>query len=164
MSKVPALPCLCESLRRAASLVSQLYENEPGWPKSLSVDEFSVMQAIAHGETISYARLGWLLGLDQTTVSRSLAALGKRGWLSVARGRDRREPRVALSAEGRQELRRVNRPWRRVHARLRRRYGAAEWQRLERALTLLARASSIQVTLLESSPVPSVRYRKGKRN
>jgi DNA-binding MarR family transcriptional regulator len=142
-AKVPALPCLCGNLRRAARLVSQLYESEQGWPKNLSIAQFSLLQAIAPQGTISHARLGWLLGLDQTTVSRSLATLGKRGWVSVARGGDRRERLVSLSGVGREKLRHAESSWRRGQARLRRRYGADAWRKLERALTQLAAATPI---------------------
>ncbi len=145
-AEVPLLPCLCGNLRRASRLVSQLYESEPGWSKGLTVAQHSLLQAIAQSGTITHAGLGWLLGLDQTTVSRSLATLGKRGWVRFARGEDRRERRVTLSAEGQRELRRVEHAWRRAQARLRRHYGADEWRNLQRALTLLASAIPIPIT------------------
>jgi DNA-binding MarR family transcriptional regulator len=132
-------PCFCANLRRAARLVSQLYENEPGWP-SLSIAQFTLLQAIAERGTITHAGLGSLLGLDQTTVSRSLATLGRHRWVRTAHGDDRRERRVALTAAGKRQLERADRAWRRAQARFRRRYGAGKWQQMQRALTALAAA------------------------
>jgi DNA-binding MarR family transcriptional regulator len=148
-AELPLLPCLCANLRRASRLISQLYESEPGWPKSLSVAQRGLLKEIGRSPTITHASLGWKLGLDQTTVSRSLAALEKRGWVRSARGEDRRERRVALSEGGRQQLWRVEQAWRAVQARLRRRYGSAEWRKLQRALTGLA--SLMQRELKRSS-------------
>src|SRR5262244_3475250 len=117
------LPCFCANLRRAARLVSQLYENEPGWP-SLSIAQFSLLQAIAQSGAIAHSGLGSLLGLDQTTVSRSLATLGRLRWVRMEPGKDRRERQVTLTAAGKLRLRRAGQVWHRAQARLRRRYGA----------------------------------------
>jgi DNA-binding MarR family transcriptional regulator len=141
IAEVPALPCLCGNLRRAARLVSQLYESEEGWPKDLSIAQFSLLQAISRQGSITHARLGSLLGLDQTTVSRSLATLGRHRWVSVSRGWDRRERRLSLSGAGLQKLRHAESSWRRGQARLLRRYGVDAWRKLERALTRLAAAA-----------------------
>jgi len=142
------LPCLCANLRRAARLVSQLYENEPGWP-SLSIAQFSLLQAIAQSGAIAHSGLGSLLGLDQTTVSRSLATLGRLRWVRTAPGDDRRERRVALTAAGKRQFEHAERAWRRAQARFRRRYGANKWEQMQRALTVLAAAIP---TMLSNSP------------
>jgi DNA-binding MarR family transcriptional regulator len=145
---VPVLPCFCANLRRAARLVSQLYESEPGWP-SLSVGQFGLLQAIAQRGTISHASLGSLLGLDQTTVSRSLATLGRRHWIRIALGKDRRERRVALTETGKLQLQRAERVWRRTQARLRRQYGADKWNAMQ--CELAATAAAIPMIMRNSS-------------
>ena len=139
LAEAPVLPCFCANLRRAARLVSQLYENETGWP-DLSIAQFSLLQAIARKEAITHAGLGSLLGLDQTTISRSLATLGRLHWVRLAPGDDRRERRVTLTSTGKLQLRRAERAWRRAQARLRRQYGADKWKKMLRALTALASA------------------------
>jgi len=137
IAEVPMLPCFCANLRRAARLVSQFYENEAGWP-DLSIAQFSLLQAIARKQAITHAGLGSLLGLDQTTVSRSLATLGRLHWVRLAPGDDRRERRVTLTSTGKLQLRRAERAWRRAQARLRRQYGADKWKKMLGALTTLA--------------------------
>jgi len=152
---VGALPCLCGNLRRAARLVSTLYESEPGWPKDVSVAQFSLLQAIAREGTSTNARLGWLLGIDQTTLSRSLSLLEERGLIGIATGVDRRERIITLSDEGRTQLRRVERVWRRAQARLRGRFGADPWRRLEQGLAALVSAARAPAAELGRSPAMS---------
>ena len=135
----PVLPCLGANLRRAARLVSQLYESEPGWP-NLTIPQLALLRAIARGETTAYAGLVSLLALDQTTVSRSLATLKRRQWIRMARGADRRDGRVVLTEAGKRQLQRGNRAWRRAQARFRRRYGAKKWHAMQRELTAIAAA------------------------
>jgi DNA-binding MarR family transcriptional regulator len=137
VAEVPVLPCFCANLRRAARLCSKLYEREAGWP-NLSVAQFDLLRAIARTGTITHGDLGSLLGLDQTTVSRSLATLRRRDWIRVAPGDDRRERRVALTGAGKLQLRRGDRAWRRAQARLRRWYGPDKWEAMQRELTAVA--------------------------
>jgi DNA-binding MarR family transcriptional regulator len=119
-------------------LLSLAYESAPGWPGELSVAQFSLLQAIALSGRISHSGLAWLLGLDQTTVSRSLADLGARGLVHVIRGEDRRERFVALTAGGERAFRRAELVWRRVQGDIRQRCGARRTERLERLLTELS--------------------------
>ena len=142
-SEAPMLQCLCANLRRAARLVSVVYESEPGWPNDLSVGQNTLLRIIARSGTMTHADVGWRLGLDQTTVSRSLAILKRRRLILVAPGPNRRERLVSLSKEGKRELQRLKPAWRRAQARLRRRYGAERWSKLMRALTLLASVTSV---------------------
>jgi DNA-binding MarR family transcriptional regulator len=96
------------------------------------------MQAIVLSEHISHSGLSRLLGLDQTTVSRSLAALRRRRLIHVVRGEDRRERCVELTAAGRAEFRRAERVWRGAQGAVKRRCGRRQSDALERALTELA--------------------------
>jgi len=139
VAEVPLLPCFCANLRRAARLCSRLYESEPGWP-NLSVAQLDLLRAIARTGTITHGSLGSLLGLDQTTVSRSLATLRRRDWIRVARGDDGRERRVSLTGAGKLQLQRGDRAWRRAQARLRRQYGTDKWDAIQRELTAIAAA------------------------
>jgi DNA-binding MarR family transcriptional regulator len=120
--------------------VSQLYETTAGWSR-LRGTQFSVLQAIARAGTITHGALGTFLGLDQTTVSRSLAPLRRRGWVRDKYGKDRRERHVTLTVEGRREFDRAEKGWQRAQADLRRRYGAPEWDAIQRALTAIARTA-----------------------
>ena len=139
VAEIPVLPCLGANLRRAARLVSELYESEPGWP-NLSIPQLALLRAIARSGTIAHGDLVSLLALDQTTVSRSLATVRQRRWVRTARGDDRRERRVSLTEAGKLQLQRANRAWRRAQARFRRLYGAKKWDAMQRELTAIAAA------------------------
>jgi len=139
VAEVPVLPCFGANLRRAARLVSQLYESEPGWPE-LSVPQLALLRAIARSRTSAHGELSSLLALDQTTVSRSLATLRQRHWVHTARGDDRRKRQVALTETGKLQLQRANRAWRRAQARFRRVYGAKKWDAMQRELRAIAAA------------------------
>jgi DNA-binding MarR family transcriptional regulator len=139
LARVRVLPCLWANLRRATRLVGRLYESEPGWP-SLSVAQVALLMAIAACGTISHAHLGSLLGLDQTTVSRSLATLRRRRLVRTARGDDGRERRVTLTEAGKLQFQRADRAWRRAQAVFQRRYGADKWEEMQRGLTAIAAA------------------------
>jgi DNA-binding MarR family transcriptional regulator len=147
------LPCLGANLRRAARFVSQLFETTAGW-SGLRVTQFSVLQAIARTGTITHGALGTLLGLDQTTVSRSLAPLRRRRWVRDKYGKDRRERHVTLTVEGRMEFDRAEKGWQRVQANLRRRYGVPEWDAIQRALTAIANTA---LTAQGAEPAPDMR-------
>jgi DNA-binding MarR family transcriptional regulator len=139
VAEVPVLPCFGANLRRAARLVSQLYESEPGWP-DLSVPQLALLRAIARSGTIAHGDLGSLLALDQTTVSRSLATLRQRHWVHTTPGDDRRQRKVALTEAGKLQLQRANRAWRRAQARFRQHYGAKKWDAMQRELTAIVAA------------------------
>jgi DNA-binding MarR family transcriptional regulator len=148
VAEAPVLSCLGANLRRATRLVSQLYESEPGWP-NLSIPQLALLRAIARGGTIGHAGLSSLLALDQTTVSRSLAMLRRRRLIRMAHGDARRERRVVLTEAGKLQLQRGNLAWRRAQARFRRRYGAKNWDAMQRELTALAATIP---TLVTTSP------------
>jgi len=101
--------------------------------------------AIAACGTITHAHLGSLLGLDQTTVSRSLATLRRRRLVRTARGDDRRERRVTLTAAGKLQFQRADRAWRHAQARFQARCGMDEWEAMQRGLTAIAAAVPMAV-------------------
>jgi DNA-binding MarR family transcriptional regulator len=119
-------------------LLSAAYEGAPGWPPDLTIAQFSLLQAIVLSERTSHSGLAWLLGLDQTTVSRSLAGLEQRGLIRVVPGEDRRERYVALTAAGKVEFRGAERAWREVQGVIKNRCGTKRSAKLEQVLTELA--------------------------
>ena len=123
---VVSLPCACANLRRAARIVTQLYDQELR-PTGLRVTQFTLLQALAHARNISQGSLGELLGLDSTTLTRTLALLRSKGWIQAKRGEDRRQIRLMLKASGRREYRRVLPYWLSAQKRLRKSMGKVRW-------------------------------------
>src|SRR5437660_1327326 len=96
------LPCACANLRRAARVVSQFYDGIIR-PSGLQISQFTLLQALHHAPGISQKQLAELLGIDSTTLTRTLALLRRRGWLHSETGADRRELQLLLTPAGKQE-------------------------------------------------------------
>jgi DNA-binding MarR family transcriptional regulator len=69
------------------------------------------------GET-SQGKLGELLALDSTTLTRMLELLKKRGWVRSKEGDDRRVRIFRLTTAGREKLQQSMRHWKRAQDRL----------------------------------------------
>jgi DNA-binding MarR family transcriptional regulator len=93
-------------------------------PSGLRSTQFTLLQALDIAPSISQKQLGELLGLDSTTLTRTLARLRRKGWVRSQPGADRRELQISLSASGRREFRRVLPFWESAQKRLRRALGA----------------------------------------
>lgn len=127
--RVVKLPCACANLRRAARLVTQLYE-EALRPAGVGGPQFTLLQALKMAPGISQKQLAELLGIDSTTLTRTLALLRKRGWLSSKPGTDRRALRLGLTRAGEREYERVLPYWQSAQKRLRQSLGDVNWNRL----------------------------------
>lgn len=120
------LPCACANLRRAARLVTQLYEHALR-PAGIGSSQFTLLQALALAPAISQKQLAELLGIDSTTLTRTLTLLRKRGWLSAKPGKDRRALRLALTKAGEREYERVLPYWQSAQTRLKHALGDPNW-------------------------------------
>jgi DNA-binding MarR family transcriptional regulator len=136
--EVVLLPCACASLRRAARIVTQLYDHELE-PEGLKATQFTLLQALTEARNISQGRLGDLLGLDSTTLSRTLALLRKKRWIQATPGEDRRELRLSLTSEGKRKYQSALKHWRSAQRQLRRALGEAAWNKIMEATTSTAR-------------------------
>ncbi len=128
-SQLPTLPCLCGNLRRASRALTQLYE-EALRPSGLRATQFTVLQALSLAGEVSQGRLGEILAIDSTTLTRTLAVMSREGWITDRRGADRRERRLRLSRAGESQLRRALPFWERVQARMRGQLGEPTWNAL----------------------------------
>jgi DNA-binding MarR family transcriptional regulator len=126
------LPCACANVRRAARLVTQLYDDALR-PSGVRATQFTLLQALHLASGISQKELSGLLGIDSTTLSRTLSLLRRRHWLRAAKGSDRRELRLVLTSAGQREYERVLPYWRSAQRRLRRALGEASWNHAMKA-------------------------------
>ena len=79
------LACACATLRRTTRLVSQLYD-EAMRPSGIRGTQFTLLQALKLAPGISQKQMAEVLGIDSTTLTRTLVLLRKRGWLSAVPG------------------------------------------------------------------------------
>ena len=126
---VPPLPCACANLRRATRIVTQLYDEELR-PAAMRATQFTLLQALVKAKNISQGALGEVLGLDSTTLTRTLALLRKKGWIQARQGEDRRQVRLALTPKGMREYRCARPYWLSAQQRLRAALGEARWNRI----------------------------------
>ncbi len=126
---LPVLPCMCGSFRRTARALTQLYEDALR-PLRLRATQMTILQALSRAGEISQGRLGEMLAMDSTSLTRTLAIMRRHGWIAERRGRDRRERRLRLSGAGEKTLRRAEPVWEEVQSRLRRDLGAQDWDQL----------------------------------
>ncbi len=128
-SLLPALPCMCGNFRRATRTLTQLYDDALR-PTGLRATQFTILQALSLTGEVSQGRLGELLAIDSTTLTRTLAILVRQGWISERPGKDRRERLVRLAEAGETQFNRALPAWERVQAGLRRRLGEPAWKSL----------------------------------
>ena len=124
-----ALPCMCASLRRASRVLTQHYDTALR-PLGLRATQFTLLQALSLAGELSQKTLGEILAIDSTTLTRTLAIMGRRGWIASRSGDDRRERWLSLSVAGRAEFKRALPHWEKVQRELRVRLGNQRWNKL----------------------------------
>lgn len=124
-----ALPCMCASFRRASRVLTQHYDTALR-PLGLRATQFTLLQALSQAGEISQRTLGEILAIDTTTLTRTLAIMGRRGWVASRSGDDRRERWLSLSETGWAEFARARPHWEKVQQGLRARLGNKRWNEL----------------------------------
>ena len=123
---LPSLPCLCASLRRAARALTQCYE-EALRPHGLRATQLTVLQVLSAVGEVSQGRLGEILAMDSTTLTRTLDILYREGWISRKKGTDRRQWRLGLSSSGKEKLQRTLPAWKKAQQTVARQLGDKHW-------------------------------------
>jgi DNA-binding MarR family transcriptional regulator len=122
---------MCASFRRAARALTSFYE-EALRPTGLRATQLTILQALERTGEVSQGRLGGILAMDSTSLTRTLAIMRREGWIAERRGKDLRERLLRLSRGGAAKLKRVTPVWNRVQARLRAKLGERGWKNLLR--------------------------------
>ena len=128
---LPAMPCMCGSFRRTARALTQVYEDALR-PLGLRSTQLTVMQVLVRTGELSQGRLGEMIAMDSTSLTRTLAIMLRKGWLAERRGQDRRERLLRLSRAGQTRLARALPAWDEIQARVRREVGEKKWDELLR--------------------------------
>lgn len=134
---VPETPCSCAMLRRAARRVTQRYDGALE-PAGLRLTQYSILANLdAHG-AMSISALAERLGMDRTTLSRTLRPLKEDGLVRLQGGADRRAREVSLTAGGVERLAAARPLWQEAERAFRQSLGPADSATLRQ---LLARAA-----------------------
>lgn len=124
-----ALPCACAAVRRAARVVTRLYD-EALAESGLEAAQFGLLMVVQTLGTASHRDVADGLDLDGTTLTRNFSVLRRRGLISAAPGADRRQRRYAVTPAGRRAITRARPLWQRAQATLHASVGAAAWTSL----------------------------------
>jgi DNA-binding MarR family transcriptional regulator len=119
---LPILPCACANLRRAARAITRLYNRELR-AQQIEVTQFTLLMALDLAGEVSQGRLGKLLALDSTTLTRMLEPLRKKGWIQEKEGNDRRFRIIRLTVAGRTKLAQSMPLWQRAQDRVQKAIG-----------------------------------------
>jgi DNA-binding MarR family transcriptional regulator len=140
-SQIPTLVCLCSNFRRASRAMTQLYE-EALRPAGLRNSQFTILQVLQRAGEVTHGRLGEILAMDSTTLTRTLAIMLGHKWISERRGDDKRERWLRLAKDGETQLKRALPAWEKVQSQVRHKLGEKVWTDLFHLTTQLAELSA----------------------
>jgi DNA-binding MarR family transcriptional regulator len=143
--------CAAFNFRRTARAVTRLYDLALE-PSGLRATQFAILTAIAKFQPVAISRLGEILVLDQTTLTRNLGLLQKQGHLEISPRSTRRQRFITLTDSGIKALAAALPLWRQVQARFLAEMGGNAWPALRNELE---RLSSLAVGLESSARNPS---------
>lgn len=103
-------PCHCIHLRRANKAVTDYYDRMLR-PCGMTVNQFAALRALARETDASVSDLAAAMGLDRSTLVRTLRPLLEIGVIEDASAAGARNRRLNLTAAGRKALRRGNPLW-----------------------------------------------------
>jgi len=120
---------MCSSFRRTARALSQVYE-EALRPTGLRITQLTILQVLVRTGEVTQGRVGEILAMDSTTLTRTLRIMRQHGWVAERRGEDRRERWLRLSKAGEAKLKVATDAWEKVQARLHGKLGEEGWKNL----------------------------------
>ena len=118
----PKKRCSCFLLRKLTRRVTQVYDHALA-PAGLTVTQYSLLANLARGEGSSVSALADRMGMERTTLVRSLKPLVAAGWARYGEQRPGKAAALALTAAGRARLRSAVPLWERAQDALEARVG-----------------------------------------
>ena len=139
--KLMSLPCYCATLRQAARAVTSIYD-EALAGSGVPVTQYTLLQVLKTAPGLLTTEIANLIGIDQTTATRTLALMKKGKLIVDATGADRRERRWRLTPLGDTMYRKVLPKWEAAQASIEQRLGRTEAASLKSASFVAARELS----------------------
>ena len=121
--------CTCFNLRKAARVVTQIFDNAMR-SINLRATQFTLLAlASVHGP-ITVTRLSEEMVADRTTLSRNLNPMEKSGLIRIEPGYDRRTRIVVITESGRRKLEEAYPLWKKAQQEIKDAMGADKWSTL----------------------------------
>ncbi len=127
-----SLPCYCASLRQAARAATSLYESLLAGT-GLHVTQFTALQVLERASNLTTTEIAQVIGIDQTTATRTLSLIKKAGLASDSVGADRRLRRWTLTPLGVQQLKKLTPKWEEAQLEFEKRVGKLQALALKKA-------------------------------
>ena len=128
--------CYCVNLRRAANAVSGLY-NDFLAPVGLSVNQFSLLKNMGRLGRASVSDLAAFVGLERTTLVRTLKPLIERALIADLSEQGQRSKALELTEQGRMAVEHGAPLWQKAQDEVERRIGSGGAAALSQLLTAL---------------------------
>lgn len=122
-------PCACFRARSMARAITGLYD-ETLEDSGLRTSQLAILAAIRTHGAASMQELAAELGVDPSTMTRTLAPMERDGFVTSAPGEDRRVRELVLTAKGHRKLAEAGRLWAEAQDKLRARIGVERFDRL----------------------------------
>ena len=128
--------CYCINLRRAANAVTDLYDRVLQ-PIGLTVNQYSLLINISRLKSCSVSDLAGYVGLERTTLVRSLKPLFKLGYIEDVSEKGQRSRLLKVTEAGQQVLNQGELLWRTAQAELEQKIGKEKLEQLSEILAQL---------------------------
>lgn len=138
-SKEPRLEnCACRNLRMTTRVVTQYYDRALQ-DSGLKSTQFALLNDISSKEDgISVNELAEYSMMDQTTVTRNIEILRKKGYVDIkTEEKDSRKKRITVSEAGKDKLKAATPPWKDAQIKLQQTIGLERYKVLLETLSLL---------------------------
>lgn len=129
--------CPSFNFRRAARAVTRLFDQAFAGTGIRST-QFTILVAVAKTQPVAIGRVGEILVLDPTTLSRSLRLMKNQGLITLSERSARRQRFLALTEKGQRLLARALPVWRSAQERFVGAVGPAYWLDLRSELEKVA--------------------------
>jgi DNA-binding MarR family transcriptional regulator len=128
--------CAAFNFRRTSRAVTRLYD-EALSPAGMRSTQFAILVGLKKTQPVSVGDLGRILGIDATTMTRSLRLLQGEGLLVVSKRAIKRQRFVSITQKGEQALARAIPLWREMQSRFVNSIGDEHWRDLRNELERL---------------------------
>lgn len=130
--------CVCFNMRKATRFVTQFYDSSLK-STGLRVTQLSLMTAIRVMGPTSFKSLSEAIGMDQTTLSRNIGLLLKRGLVEMEPGADLRTRTISLTQSGHEGLNQAYPLWKAAQTEIVSKIGSDNWKSLLESMSLMMR-------------------------
>ena len=118
--------CTCANLRRTTRAVTQLFDGVLQ-PAGITSTQFTLLAALSHLGQTPVGELAERLGMDRTSLTRTLRPLESANYIRNARGPDRRVRHLTMTPTGTRKLGEALPLWRSAQRQMVRRLGNDRW-------------------------------------